>query len=166
MDEEDFISKTRRKRQMSELQDVGAELVKLSPEQLARLDLPESLREAVLACQSITKHEARRRQMQWIGKLMRHIDAGPIAEKLASLSAPTKRQTALFHVAEKWRDELMTDALAIERFAREFPNADVHRIRVLTEAARAERAAKRAPKHFRELFHLVNAAVTQQASST
>ena len=163
MDEEDFISKTQRKRQSSELQDIGAELVKLSPEQLARLGLPESLHEAVLACQSITKHEARRRQMQWIGKLMRHIDAGPIADKIASLQAPTRRQTALFHVAEKWRDELMTDVGAIARFEREFPNADVHRIRVLTEAAREERAAKRAPKHFRELFHLVNAAVTQQA---
>src|SRR5688500_12957793 len=95
MDEEDFISKTRRKRESAELQDIGAELVKLSPEQLARLDLPESLREAVLACQGITKHEARRRQMQWIGKLMRNVDAAPIAEKLASLQQPTKKQTAL-----------------------------------------------------------------------
>jgi ribosome-associated protein len=166
MDEEDFISKTRRKRQMSELQDVGAELVKLTPEQLARLDLPENLREAVLACQGITKHEARRRQMQWIGKIMRNIDAAPIAEKLASLQAPSKKQTALFHVAEKWRDEMLADARAVERFEREFPHADVHRIRVLAEAAREERAAKRAPKHFRELFHLLNAAVQQQAGGS
>lgn len=166
MDEEDFISKTRRKRQMAELQDVGAELVKLSPEQLARLDLPETLREAVLDCQGITKHEARRRQMQWIGKIMRNIDAAPIADKLASLQAPTKKQTALFHVAEKWRDDLLADAAAIDRFAREFPNADSHRIGVLAQAARAERAAKRAPKHFRELFHLLNAAVQQQAADT
>ena len=164
MDEEDFISKTRRKRQMSELQDVGAELVRLSPEQLARLDLPENLREAVLACQGITKHEARRRQMQWIGKIMRNIDAAPIAEKLASLQAPTKKQTALFHVAEKWRDEMVADATAIERFAREFPHADSHRIGAIAEAARAERAAKRAPKHFRELFHAVSAAVQQAAA--
>jgi ribosome-associated protein len=163
MDEEDFISKTRRKRQMAELQDVGAELVKLSPEQLARLDLPERLREAVLDCQSITKHEARRRQMQWIGKIMRDIDAAPIADKLASLQAPSRKQTALFHVAEKWRDELLANAAAIDRFAREFPNADSHKIGVLAEAARLERAAKRAPKHFRELFHLLSAAVQQQA---
>jgi ribosome-associated protein len=162
MDEEDFISKTRRKRESAELQDVGAELVKLSPDQLARLDLPESLLEAVLACQGITKHEARRRQMQWIGKIMRNIDAAPIAEKLASLQQPTKKQTALFHVVEKWRDEMMADARAIERFAREFPNADAHKIGVLAEAARKEREAKRAPKHFRELFHSINAAVQQQ----
>ena len=166
MNEEDFISKTRRKRQMAELQDVGAELVKLSPEQLARLDLPETLREAVLDCQGITKHEARRRQMQWIGKIMRNIDAAPIADKLASLQAPTKKQTALFHMAEKWRDELMADAAAIDRFAREFPNSDFHKIGVLAQAAREERAAKRAPKHIRELFHLLNAAVQQQAADT
>jgi ribosome-associated protein len=163
MDEEDFISKTRRKRQMAELQDLGSELVKLSAEQLARLGLPETLLEAVLDCRGITKHEARRRQMQYIGRIMRGIDAAPIAEKLAGLQAPTRKQTALFHVAEKWRDELLADAQAIARFEREFPHADVHKVRVLVEAAREERAAKRAPRHYRELFHLVNAAVQQHA---
>ena len=56
---DEFISKTRRKKEMRQLQDVGAALVELSREQLARIDMPESLREAVAACQSITKHEAR-----------------------------------------------------------------------------------------------------------
>ena len=163
MDEDDFISKTQRKKQMTELQDVGAELVKLAPEQVKRLDLPESLREAVLECQGITKHEARRRQVQYIGRLMRNIDAAPIVEKLAALSQPSKKDTALFHVAEKWRDEMMADVRAVERFAREFPHADSHKIGVVAEAARVERAAKRAPRHFRELFHLLNAAVRQQA---
>jgi ribosome-associated protein len=163
MEPDDFISKTQRKKQMTGLQDVGAELVKLTPDQVKRLDLPESLREAVLDCQGITKHEARRRQMQYIGRLMRHIDAAPIVEKLAALSAPSKKDTALFHVAEKWRDEMMADVRAVERFARDFPHADSHKIAAVAEAARVERAAKRAPKHFRELFHLLNAAVRQQA---
>ena len=163
MEPDDFISKTQRKKQMAGLQDVGAELVKLTPEQVKRLDLPENLREAVLDCQGITKHEARRRQMQYIGRIMRNIDAAPIVEKLAALSAPSKKDTALFHVAEKWRDEMMTDLRALERFAREFPHADSHKIGAVAEAARVERAAKRAPKHFRELFHLLNAAVRQQA---
>ena len=164
MDEPDeFISKTRRKKEMRQLQDVGTALVELSREQLARIDMPENLREAVTACQAITKHEARRRQMQWIGKLMRHVDAGPIAEQLAALEAPSKKQTALFHVAEKWRDDLLADPLAMGRFEREFPHAELHRIRQLVEAARAERAANRAPKHIRELFHAVNAAVQEAA---
>jgi len=163
MDDDESISKTRRKRQMRELQDVGAALVELSREQLARIDMPESLREAVTACRSITKHEARRRQMQYIGKLMRGVDAAPIAAALAALAAPSRKQTALFHVAEKWRDDLLADPDAISRFEREFPHADTHRVRVLLEATRAERAAHRAPKHVRELFHAVSAAVQAAA---
>ena len=164
MDEPDeFISKTQRKKQATQLQDVGAALVELSIEQIKRIDMPESLREAVLDCKTITKHEARRRQMQYIGKLMRKMDCAPIAEQLAALEAPSKRQTALFHVAEKWRDDLMNDPLAMGRFEREFPHANSHRVRQLMEAAREERAAKRAPKHLRELFHAVNTAIQAAA---
>jgi len=161
--DDEFISKTRRKKEMRQLQDVGAALVKLSREQLARIDMPEILREAVIACQSITKHEARRRQMQYIGKIMRDVDAGPIADHLAALESPSRKQTALFHVAEKWRDELLADPAAMARFEREFPHADNHRVRTLLEASRAERAAHRAPKHVRELFHAVNTAVQNAA---
>ena len=164
--DDEFISKTRRKKEMRQLQDVGAALVQLSREQLARIDMPENLREAVMACQGITKHEARRRQMQWIGKIMRNVDAGPIAEQLAGLQAPSKKQTALFHVAEKWRDDLLADPQAMGRFEREFPHADLHRIRQLMEATLAERAAHRAPKHLRELFHAVNAVVQEAARHT
>ena len=163
MEDEEFISKTQRKRRMSELQDVGAALVKLSREQLGRIDMPEALREAVLDCKRFTRHEAIRRQMQYIGKVMRHIDAAPIAEQLAALEAPSRKQTALFHVAEKWRDDLLDDPGAMARFEREFPHANLNRVRALLEATRAERAAHRAPKHLRELFHAVSAAVQAAA---
>ena len=166
MEEDDFISKTRRKRQMTDLQRLGAELVELSPEQLARIDLPERLRDAVIDCKRFTLHEARRRQMQYIGRIMRNLDSGPIAEALEGLQSPSKKQTALFHVAEKWRDELLADPQAIVRFEREFPHADAHRVRVLIDAVRGERAAKRAPKHFRELFHAINATVQEHARYT
>ena len=163
MEDEEFISKTQRKRRMSELQDVGAALVKLSREQLARIDMPEALREAVLDCKRFTRHEAIRRQMQYIGKVMRQIDAAPIAEQLAALEAPSRKQTALFHVAEKWRDDLLDDPGAMARFEREFPLANLNRVRALLEATRAERAAHRAPRHLRELFHAVSAAVQAAA---
>ena len=161
MEEDDFISKTRRKRQMLELQDVGAELVKLSPEQLAHLDLPENLREAVIACKGFTKHEAIRRQMQYIGRIMRDLDrdldVGPIAEKLAVLHAPSRRQKALLHVAERWRTELIDDPASMARFVQEFPDADTQRLRELIDLAREEKRAALPPKRFRELFHVLNA---------
>ena len=78
------------------------------------------------------------------------------------MHAPSKKQTALFHVAEKWRDELLSQPDAAERFAREFPHADAHRLRVLVSAAGEERKAGRAPKHARELFHFVNGIVQEQ----
>jgi len=163
MEDDEFISKTRRKRQMTELQDVGAELVRLSPELIKRLDLPESIRDAVLACKKLTKHEAIRRQKQYIGRLMRDVDAGPIIEQLNAIEAPSRKQTALLHLVEEWRDDMLRDPGAVERFGREFPHADVHKIRVLVSAAGEERKAKRAPRHFRELFHAINAAIQEQA---
>jgi ribosome-associated protein len=162
MEDDDFISKTRRKKAMTALQGLGADLVRLSPEQLARIDMPESLREAVRDCQAYTKHEARRRQLQYIGRIMRDLDAEPIAEQLAALQAPSKKQTALFHVAERWRDELLSLPDAAERFAREFPATDGARLRALVSAAGEERAAGRTPKRARELFHFVNGIVQQQ----
>ena len=163
MDEHDLISKTQLKRQMKDLQDVGAELVKLSPEQLAHFDLPESLREAVLACKRFTKHEAIRRQLQYIGRIMRDLDAGPIAERLAALHAPSRRQTALLHVAERWRTDLLADPGCVARFVREFPEADPHRLRELVDAATEERRESRPPKRFRELFHVLSAMLQDHA---
>ena len=163
MEEDDFISKTRRKRQMSELQDLGAELVKLSPEQLARIEMPEMLREAVLDCRRITKHEARRRQMQYIGRIMRDVDAGPIAEQVAAMHAPSNATTALFHLAEKWRDDILADSEAVARFVHEFPEADPHLLRTFAEKARAERASGSPPKHYRQMFHALNTILQDHA---
>ena len=163
MEDDDFISKTRRKKQMKDLQDLGAALVELSREQLARIDLPEDLREAVTACRGITKHEGRRRQMQYIGKIMRNIDAGPIAAQLAELEAPSRRQTAVFHVAERWRDDIMTEPGAIERFMKEFPEADANRLRELAEKAREERRTSKPPRSFRDLFHVLNGLLQDHA---
>ena len=163
MEDDEFISKTRRKRHMTELQDVGAALVRLSPEQIARMELPEALRDAVLECKRLSKHEAVRRQMQYIGRLMREVDAAPIAEKLAAIEAPSRRQTALLHLVERWRDEMLHDAGAVDRFAREFPHADLARLKALVTAAAQERHGNRAPKQFRELFHVLNAIIQEQA---
>lgn len=148
---------------MAELQDVGAALVGLSAEQLARIELPETLREAIVACRRITRHEARRRQMQYIGRLMRGVDAAPIVEQLRALSEPSRKQTAVFHVAERWRQDILDDDTAAARFAAQFPEADLGRLRALAQAAREEKRAARAPKHFRELFHAINAILQEHA---
>lgn len=159
MEEDDFISKTQRKRHMTQLQGVGAALVKLNAEQLARIDLPEMLREAVIECQRLTKHEAVRRQKQYIGKIMRNIDAEPILAQLEALEAPSRRQTALFHLAEQWRTDILADPGSIARFVQEYPDADPDRLRSLVTAVKEEKSDAKSPKYFRELFHVLNAIV-------
>ena len=163
MEDDDFISKTRRKREARNLQDVGAALVDLSEEQLARLGLPEALFDAVVACKGITKHEARRRQVQYIGRIMRGIDSAPIAEQLRALESPSRRETALLHLAEKWRQDLLADDEAIARFSREFPDADKDHLRNLVRGAQEEKRASKPPKKFRELFHAVNTLIQHHA---
>lgn len=163
MEEDDFISKTRRKREMHDLQELGKALVELSRDQLARIDMPESLRDAVTECRRFTKHEAVRRQMQYIGRIMRDIDAGPIAAQLAQIEAPSRRQTALFHVAERWRADLVEQPDAIARFVKEYPEADPHRLRSLAEEAREEKLKAKPPHSYRELFHVLNAFLQDRA---
>jgi ribosome-associated protein len=163
MSDPNLISKTRRKKQMHDLQEIGATLVRLPPDQLARIELPEELREAVVACRRITKHEAVRRQMQYIGKLMRGLDAGPIASQLEALHALSLGQTALFHRAERWRSDMLADAGAIDRFTLEYPEADPERLRGLAARAAEERRAEQPPRRYRELFQAINAILQEHA---
>ena len=149
-------SKTQRKKAVHELRDLGVELVELSDERLAAIELPERLRDAVTDARRITAHGARRRQMQYIGKIMRDLDAGPIAAQLEQMHAPSRAQTAVFHRAEEWRTEILADAEALARFVQEFPEADAHELRALVGKANDEREAGKAPKFFRKLFHAIN----------
>lgn len=165
MEEDDFISKSRRKRESHALQDIGEALVELPAEQLARIELPDKLRAAVVEARNITRHEARRRQMQYIGKLMRGIDAEPIRAQVEAIHSPSEQATALFHLAERWRAELLANEDAMAGFAREFPAADIAEVARLVAQAKAERETGRAPKFFRELFHCVNALVQDKARS-
>jgi ribosome-associated protein len=163
MGEANLISKTRRKRQMQDLQEIGAALTRLPPDQLARVEMPDDLREAVLASHKITRHEAARRQMQYIGRLMRELDAGPIAAQLEALHAPARGDTARLHRAERWRNQLMADPSAVDRFVEEFPEADPNRLRELASQANEERLGERPPRRFRELFQIINAILQDHA---
>lgn len=151
------VSKTQRKREMSALQDLGAELVALSSEQLAGLDLPEALREAVRAVHRIahSKHEARRRQMQYIGRLMRDVDPAPLREALDAFQGRSRAATARLHRLERLRSRLLEDERMLAEIALEFPDADLQRLRALRRDSLAEREQGRAPRAFRELFRLL-----------
>lgn len=151
-------SKTRRKKDMHALQSLGEALVELRPEQLEGVEMPEALRDAVLEAKRLSnKHEARRRQMQYIGKLMRDVDATPIRAGLDELAGRSVGATAALHRVERWRDRLIEDEQALNDFAQAYPQADLQPVRTAVREVRKERAAERAPRHYRELFRLIKA---------
>ncbi|MDQ3186911.1 MAG: DUF615 domain-containing protein [Pseudomonadota bacterium] len=146
-------SKTRRKQEMHALQDIGEQLVQLDLKRLAELGLPETLTDALLEAKRMRKHEARRRQMQFIGKLMRDVDAAPILEKFDVWSGVTLQHTAWLHLLERWRSCLLTDEHAFAELGQKYPAADLQHLRALARNVHKEKLANRPPRSFRALFH-------------
>jgi ribosome-associated protein len=159
---EETPSKTRRKREMLVLQELGVELVGLDDEQLAALNLPDALRDAVVQARRITRFEARRRQLQYIGKLMRGVDPEPIRAMLDERRARAHRQGAVLRHIEAWRERLLTDREGLAGLLAEHPGANVSRLRTLIEAARRERAEARPPHSYRELFQALRDLLEKQ----
>jgi ribosome-associated protein len=145
-------SKTQRKKQMHALQALGQQLVELSRDQLARIDLPDELREAVDFAHRVESHEGRRRHLQYIGKLMRQMDADEIRSAIGRATGDSRAAVALMHLAERWRDRLLADDDALTAYLAERPGADVQWLRATIRAARREHEAGQAPRHARALY--------------
>ena len=145
-------SKSQRKREMHALQDLGAELPALCVERLARIELPDALREALREAQRLSRHEARRRQLQYIGRLMRDIEPAPIRAALDALNGVSAVETARQHRLERLRERLLEDESVLTEIGADHPGADLTRLRQLRRGALHEREAGKPPKHFRELF--------------
>ena len=157
--QQDVVSKTRRKAQMHALQDLGEALVALDPAKLAQIDLPERLADAIAEAKLIRAHEGRRRQMQFIGKLMRDIDPAPVREAIERLASGVPSDRAEFAAAERWREDMLRDDAAVARFAAEHPHADAAALASLARDARAERTRGGPPHRYRELFRKIREAV-------
>jgi len=154
-DAPDRPSKTQRKKEMLELQALGVELVELSEAHFAAMDLPENLRAAVLEAKRITAHEGRRRQLQYIGRLMRDIDPAPIREQVAALTGHSARESARHKRLESLREKLLADDEALTDFVSQHAGADLQALRTLIRNARREQKEGKPPRAFRELFRLL-----------
>lgn len=151
-------SKTRLKHEMEALQELGETLVSLDAARLRSLELPERLVDAVVLARSITKHEARRRQMQYLGRLMRDVDPVPIRAALERWETVPREEKARFAALEGWRDRILADAAALDAFVAEHPDADRASLARLADAARNERSRGEPPRAFRELFRAMRRA--------
>ena len=124
-------SKSARKREAERLQNIGRRLGALNAEQLAALDLPGALLEALTDYRRFPSHGAKRRQLQYIGKLMRDIDSSAIEAQLADLDGESALARYRFSQLERWRDALINEPESLTRFINEYPEVDRQQLRQL-----------------------------------
>ena len=173
----DDMSKTDLKKYSDRLQQLGESLLDLRADLMKRLDLSEKLVDAINEAKKITNFEGRRRQMQYIGKLMRGVSEATLAEVEAALDEQNKgsaKGTLSLHLAEQWRDRLIADDEALTHWLQLDASADVQQLRALIRQARKDALTTQAQerpgeavrhgKAYREIFQTVKAALNQDSA--
>lgn len=136
----DAESKSQRKKDMLALQKIGESLIKLTEDQLTTLDLPENLLGAILHMKSLVSNEAKRRQLQYIGKIMRHIDVEPICQTLKRKQYIHQKSVEEFHLVEEWRDKICQQGdEALNSFLVDYPETDRQQLRKLMRNAQYDK---------------------------
>ena len=156
----DRPSKSQLKRDMTALQKLGEELLALPESRWAPLALPEILSDALKAAKKITSFEGRRRQMQYIGKLMRKIDPEPVREAVAAFKLGHAQDSLRLHQSERWREQLLASDDALQEFITAHVDVDIQQLRSLVRAARKDAAnapEQRSGRAYRELFQFIKA---------
>ncbi len=134
------VSKSRRKRDAHAWQKLGEDLVGLTEAEFERLGLPEPLAQAVCEARGLSRG-ALKRQLKYLGRLLREADAGPVAEARDRVLGDKRRANAEFHRLERWRDRLIAEGDgALQEFLAEWPAADRRQLRQLTRNAQKEQA--------------------------
>ncbi|MDC8803380.1 ribosome biogenesis factor YjgA [Halomonas pacifica] len=155
-DQDGWQSKTQRKQEMHALQALGEKIIALSEAQRAKLPLSDDMLAAVEETGRIRAREARRRHMQYVGKLMRKEDTEAIQAAFDEFDQEKLRRDHAFHRLERWRDRLIDEGdEAVEAFLADFPDADRQALRQLIRNAQRERAAGKPPASSRKLFKLI-----------
>lgn len=154
---EERPSKTRIKEAMLELQALGEALARLPDERLEALALPDNLHDAIREYKRTPTRGGKRRQRQYIGKLMRGVDAGPIRAALEALQRDGDADTRALHEAEHWRTRLVESDEALPEWIALHPASDVQQLRGLIRAARAAAPEQPDRRALRQLFRLIRA---------
>ncbi len=160
-------SKSELKRQSNELQKLGEQLIDAPRDRVKRVEMPEDVKEAILTCQTITNHEGRRRQLQFVGKKMRTLDEEEVAviqRAIESWKGASKAETAALHALERRRDKLLADDNALTALLEEHPELDVQQLRTLIRNARKEQAENKPPKAYREIFQILKDVAKKKAA--
>ena len=148
-----YVSKAELKRDMDELKAMGSRLMEMKPSMLDKLPLEERLRKALDESKRITSHNARKRHLGFIGKLMKDQDIEPIKALLDSLDSSSDEHNRRFHQLERWRDRLIAEGqTALTEYLEKYPTADHQHIRQLIRNAQKEARLEKPPAASRKLF--------------
>ena len=156
-----WVSKSEIKRDAEDLKQLGEKLVNLTKANLTKVPLDDSLKDAIELAQRLQK-EARRRQLQYIGKLLRSIDAEPIREALEKIENKHNQQQAMLHKLEILRDELVAKGdTALTDLLNEHPSADRQQLRNLIRAAQKEKEQNKPSKAYREIYQILKTLILE-----
>jgi ribosome-associated protein len=150
-------SRNELKKTMQDLQELGEAVASLPVDRLDKLKIDERLRDAIDELRRTKSFEGKRRQIQYIGKLMKHENPEPLREAVASFRVGSATDTLALHQAEYWRDQLLAGDDALANWVKEYPATDVQQMRSLVRAARKEKLepGERHGRAYRDLFKLV-----------
>ena len=150
-------SRNELKQQMKELQELGEAVAALPVDRLDKLKLDERLRDAIDELRRTRSFEGKRRQVQYIGKLMKSVDPEPLREAVASFRVGSASDTLALHQAEYWRDQLLAGDDALKKWVEAYPATDIQQLRSLVRSARKEKLepGERHGRAYRDLFRLV-----------
>ena len=170
----DEQSRTDLKRESTELQKLGEDLLTLRADLLERLDVSEKLKDAVVEAKRITNFEGKRRQMQYIGKLMRKVDPAVLEAMRAALveqNSGSAQENLVLHQAETWRDRLLASEDAFAEWLTHCPGTDSQQLRAVIRQARKDAvpekpgAAVRHGRAYRDIFQIVREQLTNEAET-
>lgn len=154
-DDEAPQSKSQRKRDALALQALADELARLSPTELDAVPLPDALRDAVVAARELSRG-AYRRQVRYLGRLLRDIDSDPIKSAVDARRGATHEDKARLKRLERWRERLVEEGdPAVAALLEEYPGADAQQLRQLLRNARKEHESGRPPRSYRQLFRFL-----------
>ena len=150
---DELISKSQRKRDATAAQHLGKDILSLSVDAQNSIDLPENLSKALNDARRIKSKSALKRQLQYIGKLMRYVDIEPIHEQFLKLTNHYSKDIKEVHQMEKWRERLLAEGdKALEDLVNEVPNVDRQHLRQLIRQSAKESKLNKPPKSAREIF--------------
>ncbi len=152
--EEHLKSKTQLKKEADDVQTLGVDIAQLPKQKITSLSLPDDAKEAIIFYQHIKKNSAKRRQAQYIGKILRGLDLSQVNEELNVIKNISKLRIKLEHEAERWREKLITSPAALDEFINQY-QPDVSNLNQTISNARKESLADKKSKNYRNLYRLI-----------